>query len=460
MLRHPLRQDSAAALLTIGTAVAVMTAGCAGSSSQSTPTRNATVPSCITPEGGKGCLPLAKDAQRVDLGRPVFSHPASVTNPLNPLGKLDQVIYGGQVDGKPWRTEFTRLGGTKPVTWDGRTVETVVMQYLAFSDGRIDEVALDRFGQADDGSVWYFGEDVFNYADGVVKDHEGTWLAGRHGPAAMITPTRPKVGDAYRSENIPGLVFEEVTVKNVGQRVTGPSGRVEGAYTASELHMDGQREDKIFAPGYGEFSTGSPNGDLEEVTLAIPTDAHPGPLPAKLAAFSAAVGKTFDAVGTGDWTRAAAASQTLKRAWAAYRSDGLPDLLEKQTNRDVGLLTGTIAARDGGRAQQAALRIAQDNLDLQVRHRPVQAIDSARLILWARQIGIDAAAAGAGSVAGDVASLKWTWDRVRPTVDQTRAAGIDTQLSDLQQAADAKDTKTTAKATPALLTALTAIQPR
>jgi hypothetical protein len=391
---------------------------------------------------------------------PAFSNPTSITNPLNPIGKLDQVIYGGQVDGKPWRTEFTRLGDTKTVTWDGRTVETVVMQYLAFSDGRIDEVALDRFGQADDGSVWYFGEDVFNYADGVVKDHEGTWHAGQHGPAAMITPARPEVGDAYRSENIPGLVFEEVTVKNVGQTVTGPSGRVEGAYTASELHMDGEHEDKIFAPGYGEFSTGSPSGDLEEVTLAVPTDARPGPLPARLAAFSAAVGKTFDAVGADAWTRAAEESGTLAQAWDAYRSDDLPDLLEKQTSRDIGLLADAVAARDAGRAHQAALRVAQDNLDLQVRHRPVASMDSARMLLWARQLGIDADAADAGSVAGDAACLEWTWDRVRPTVDQAKATGIDTRLDDLRKAADAKDLTATAKQAPALLAALTAIQPR
>jgi hypothetical protein len=30
----------------------------------------------------------------------------------------------------------------------------VLSQYLAYLDGRITEVALDRYAQADDGSVW------------------------------------------------------------------------------------------------------------------------------------------------------------------------------------------------------------------------------------------------------------------------------------------------------------------
>ncbi len=51
------------------------------------------------------------------------------------------------------------------------------------------------YAQADDGSVWYFGEDVFDFRDGAIVVTEGTWLAGRDGPAAMIMPADPQVGD-------------------------------------------------------------------------------------------------------------------------------------------------------------------------------------------------------------------------------------------------------------------------
>ena len=84
---------------------------------------------------------------------------------------------------------------------------------MAYSGGRLKEVALDFYAQADDGSVWYLGEDAFSYEDGLLNDLAGTWIAGKEGPVAMIMPASPQVGDAFRPENIAGLVFEEVTVR-------------------------------------------------------------------------------------------------------------------------------------------------------------------------------------------------------------------------------------------------------
>jgi hypothetical protein len=449
-----------AALACVGLAVALAAAACGGSGRSSGSNGSLpAAPTCIKPENGSGCLQLAPDSRRVDLSRPKFSNPASVTHPLHPSSNLDQVIYGGQVDGKPFRTEFTRLHDLKPITWNGQQVQTVVMQYLAFSDGRIDEVALDWFAQADDGSVWYFGEDVFNYQDGVLKDTSGTWQAGRDGPAAMIMPASPKVGTAYRSENIPGLVFEEVTVKAVGQTVSGPSGPVDGAFTASELHMDGKREDKIFAPGYGEFSTGNPKGDLEQASLAVPTDSRPGPLPAELDALSAAVREAFEQAGRNQWAGAAAAGRSLQTAWDAYRSGGMPELLEQQMTRDIDALERAVAARRPAAAHQAALRVAQNELDLRLRHQPVVKVDLARLRLWARQLQVDAADQDPGAVAGDVTTLEWTRDRVRHTLDPAAAGVLDGQLRDLRAAADRKDVAAVAQATPALLSTVADLQP-
>ena len=97
--------------------------------------------------------------------------------------------------------------------------------------------------QADDGSVWYFGEDVYNYRHGVVADISGTWLAGKEGPAAMIMPADPAVGVVHRPENIPGLVWEEVAVKAVGQQADGPRGPVTGAMIGRELRAARSRAD-------------------------------------------------------------------------------------------------------------------------------------------------------------------------------------------------------------------------
>jgi hypothetical protein len=82
----------------------------------------------------------------------------------------------------------------------------------------------------------------------VVADAHATWLAGKDGPPGMIMPANARTGQVYRPENIPGLVFEQVTVKCTCQRVPGPRGMVDGALVISELHMDGATEDKTFAP--------------------------------------------------------------------------------------------------------------------------------------------------------------------------------------------------------------------
>jgi hypothetical protein len=231
---------------------------------------------------GLARLPLAPDGARVDLVAPPFSNPTEVSNPLFPISKLRSAILNGTVEGKPFRTETTLLPDTRIMEWsDGQCVEVLVSQYLAYLDGRIEEVALDHYAQADDGSVWYLGEDVFNYEDGVIADTEGTWFAGIDGPAAMIMPRDPKVGDTYRAENIVGLVFEEVTVKAVDKTVAGPHGAVRGAITVRELHDDGTFEEKLFAPGYGEFFTAG-GGDVEALTVAVPTDSLPGGVPAAL----------------------------------------------------------------------------------------------------------------------------------------------------------------------------------
>ena len=130
---------------------------------------------------------------------------------------------------------------------------------MAYIDGRVEEVALDRYAQADDGSVWYLGEDVLDYSNtkGLIDGTAGTWLAGRDGPPEMIMPADPQVGDVHRAENIPGVAFEEVTIKRIDRTVNGPTGPVKGAMIARELHDDGTHSDKVFAPGYGEFFSGS-----------------------------------------------------------------------------------------------------------------------------------------------------------------------------------------------------------
>ena len=394
----------------------------------------------VVDESGKKtdeCLPIASDGERVDLVTPAFSKPTPITNPLHPTSEVTQVIMGGHVDDKPFRTEVTRLPGTKPIQWRGQTVDTAIIQYVAYLDGRIHEVALDWYAQADDGSVWYFGEDVFNYEDGKVADTKGTWVANDTTPAAMIMPAKPVVGNVYRPENAPEVVFEEVRVEKTDQTVPGPNGNVSGAIEVMELHMDGTRESKLFAPAYGEFSTGNPGGDLEAVSLASPTNSRQGPVPVEFGALSSATNGVFEAAAGEDSDRMKQAMAALDSAWAALLPKGIPPRLDEQMTIDIDALKTASAEGDSASAQSAALRIAQNELDLRLLYHPVLDVDIARLALWTRQLPIDVKAGEAGPVLADVAALERVWERTRPGVQDP--AAVDTTMQALRQAAEAED---------------------
>jgi len=391
-------------------------------------------PACVTVEGGQSCLPLAPPGQRVDLVRPAFTNPTAVTNPLFPVGKVTQLVQLGVVEGSRFRAEVTLLPSTKTITWNGQSVTTIESQYMAFLDGRIHEVAIDWYAQADDGAVWYFGEDVFNYDEGFLADTDGTWIAGKDGPAGMIMPAHPKAGDVFRPENAPGIVFEEVTVKSVDQTVQGPRGPVSGAIVGGELHMDGTREDKAFAPGYGEFTTGDPGGDLETAAFAVPFDALGTPTPAQLAAAWTAAGTAFAAAGDENWSGASAAARAVRSAWAGYRAGGVPPLLDKEMSRSVDALAAAVEARDPDEARQAALDVSFAILDLRLRHEQLAAVERARLGVWARQLVLDVDAGEAGDVNGTVETFGRVWDRVRPAIDATAAGRVDSQLQALRAA--------------------------
>jgi hypothetical protein len=447
-----------AARLAIGLLLALTAAACdagsrpAGSAGPTATT--STTPACVKNEQGTGCLSTAPESRRIDLASPTFSRPTEITNPLFPVSQVSQSLQLGTVDGEPFRAEITLLPGTKTITWDGRQVPTRIHQYVAYSGDRILEVAHDWYAQADNGAVWYFGEDVFNYEDGVVADTHGTWLAGKDGPPGMIMPGDPIPGQVYRPENIPGLVFEEATVKATGRRVPGPIGPVEGAVVISELHFDGSTEEKIFAPGYGEFSAGG-GGDLEAVALAVPVDAAGGPPPGGLTTLTAGARAAFDAAAAGRWATAASKVDAIDAAWRQVGGGGVPEQVADRLTRALGTLARAVPARDPARARQAALGVEQAALDLQLRHRPTAEVDLERLDLWARRLQVDAAAKDSGAVAGDVATLRVIWDRA----GHAAPAGADrvkASLASLARAADAEDLRAAAGAVPALRDAVSA----
>ncbi|MEO7397126.1 MAG: hypothetical protein ABIW84_01025, partial [Ilumatobacteraceae bacterium] len=396
-------------------------------------------------------------SDRIDLAEPVFSNPTSINNPLFPISALAQVIQLGSEAGAAVRTEVTLLPETRIIEWNGTQVETLVSQFTAFHDGRVVEVAVDYFAQADDGSVWYFGEDVTNYEEGLIINHDGTWRAGTDGPPGMIMAADPMVGDVYRPENIPGFVFEEVTVKAVDQIVDGPRGPVEGAIMVQELLMDGLLEDKTFAPGYGEFYFAVPvEEEFVDMGIAVPVDALDESVPKELTTIHTSANEVFDAAESQDWTAIGSSVEAMTTAWDSYAGGALPPHLIEQMGAALELLGAGVDEKDPAAVRQGAVDVDYATLDLQLQYSPPAEIDLARMDRWARQVQIDVEAEDAGAVAGDVVVLTAIWDRVIHTVDPAVAASVDEALLGLRRAADAGDLTAAADAATMLQTSVAA----
>ncbi len=381
-------------------------------------------------------LPVAPPARRVDLGTPVFSNPTSVTNPLFPISGLDQVVLVGFVGGVPFRAETSLLPETKRIDLGSSEVETLTSQYVAYLDRRIDETAIDQYGQDDAGAVWYFGEEVSNYEDGEIVDTDGTWLACQDGPVAMIMPAHPTVGDVYRVENIFPVVFEEIEILKTDQTLPGPLGPVAGAFEVTQLHLDGHYEPKAFAPAYGEFSTGS-NTDIEELAIAIPTDAAGVPTPASLRQLLSGARRVFQAAGRGNWRQASRTAEEMTMAWQSYQATTIPRLLKPLMAGALSDLTGAVSSREAAATRQFALDVTKWGLDLLLQYQSRAEVDFARLDLWSRQLVVDAGAEDTGGIASDLAIMGRILDRLKNTGDRRQRAdvrAVEEQLARLRTA--------------------------
>jgi hypothetical protein len=380
----------------------------------------------------------------VDLAVPTFSHPTEITNPLFPIAALRSVVLLGKLHGQPWSAETTLLPVTKVITWNGQRIETLESQFVAYRNGRIFEVAVDHYAQDDAGSVWYLGEDALTYSDGRVSDTEGTWVAGVDGPPAMIMPADPKVGDVYRTENIPPIVFEQVTVKAVHETVDGPIGPVHGAMVGQELHMDEVRlEDKVFAPGYGEFHSGS-GRTFESTALAIPTDTASGPMPPELGTLFTDAIAIADMAGRSSWQAVSSSMQHATLAWKDADTSDVPTMIAGAADAALGATGQAVRRRQARDAALAALRLALTDLDLQLRYRPTAEVDLARLDVWTRELQVDAAAGDRHAVLGDAATLAWIRDRLPFGVAQANM--VDDQLRYIGAAAEAGELATASEA--------------
>jgi hypothetical protein len=194
--------------------------------------------------------------------------------------------------------------------------------------------------------------------------------------------------------------------------------------------MDGTFEDKIFAPGYGEFSTGDPSGDLEAVALAVPIDALGGPVPEEVEALSDGAEKIFVLAASAAWSGIEDELDRIHDAWADLNAGGVPPMLEAETRDALDALDAAVASRDRAQTRQASIPLALAALDFELRHEERSEIDLDLIEVWLRQLEIDRQARDRAAVRGDVASIRWIRDRL----PQGQRARIEGGLAALEEA--------------------------
>lgn len=169
------------------------------------------------------------------------------------------------------RIEIEILPETKTI----EGVEAVVYLDKEFKNGQLVEETRDYLAQHKNGDVWYFGEDVSNYSNGILLNRSGSFLHGQDGAKAGIwMKAEQRVGDSYRQEFYVGHAEDMRDVVATGETVSTKSGTYTDCvkvYDWTPLEKD-SREHKYHCPQIGalalteDLETGS-RSELVNVSL-------------------------------------------------------------------------------------------------------------------------------------------------------------------------------------------------
>ena len=184
---------------------------------------------------------------------PEFTNAAKINNPYFPLTELGGYDLTGREDGKGYKAQIVVLDETKSITWAGGVTDALVARHRSYLQGELIEVAVDYYAQGDDGSVWYFGEDVTYFENGEVTNHEGSWLTGTDGALpGLLVPAEPEVGHVFWSEDVAAQGIQERNkIVDTSATVETPAGPRDDGLLIQAFQDDGTTEHKTYVPSLG-----------------------------------------------------------------------------------------------------------------------------------------------------------------------------------------------------------------
>jgi hypothetical protein len=144
---------------------------------------------------------------------------------------------------------ITILNETKVI--DG--VACGVLEERETKDGKLIEISRNFFAtDKNTGDVYYFGEDVDNYKDGKIVDHESAWHSGENGARfGLMIPAKPRVGDKFYQENAPKVAEDRVEIVATDETLTTPAGTFKCLHLKETTPLEGDVSHKWYAPGVG-----------------------------------------------------------------------------------------------------------------------------------------------------------------------------------------------------------------
>lgn len=179
---------------------------------------------------------------------------ATIDNPYLPLKPGTTFISEGTKDGAKEHIEVYITHGTKVILG----VTCVVVRDRVWLDGKLAEDTTDWYAQDKDGNVWYFGEDVKDYGNGVVVSTQGSWEAGVDGAKpGIVMQGKPALDGSYRQEYYKGKAEDMAQVVSLTEFVSVPSGSFSNALKTKEWSPlePGVIEYKYYDPGVGWILT-------------------------------------------------------------------------------------------------------------------------------------------------------------------------------------------------------------
>jgi len=187
---------------------------------------------------------------------PTFSDPGNIDNRYLPLTRATTcVMRGSTVDGIKKKSVKTVLDKRRTFDVDGQSVQTVAVRDDSFVGGKMIESTEEYFAQSDEGTVYYFGEDVKNLKNGKVVNTKGTWLYGKDTDTLGVAmPNEPKLDQQWRFEDVPNLATMETNqVVETGLRTKVRKWGVLDDVIRVEAFVqpDGEVEYTLYASGVG-----------------------------------------------------------------------------------------------------------------------------------------------------------------------------------------------------------------